>query len=365
MNALRQSLAAILPAERIKSRLIDLVAYASDAGFYHLVPKVVVQPASILEVQQLFLVCNKLHIPLTFRAGGSSLSGQAITDGILADLSQHWRKTVPGQDGAFVRVQPGVTGSVVNYTLKKYQSKIGPDPSSINTAMMGGILSNNASGMCCGVKLNSYHTLRSLHFVLPDGKEYNTENADDYNRFAIESRELFDGILNLRARILQNEVLRDRIRKKYLTKNTVGYSLNAFVDYDHPLDIFAHLLIGAEGTLAFIAEAVMNTVPDFPEKATSILFFDNLYNACSAILPIADTGAEMIELMDRASLRSIEHINGIPAVIKSLPETAAALLVEYQDNSAIALQNKLHAFNSLSSFQLLFPAAFTSDTAYT
>ena len=52
------------------------------------------------------------------------------------------------------------------------------------------------------------------------------------------------------------------------------------MDYEHPLDIFAHVLIGAEGTLAFIAEAVLDTVPDYPEKSTSILFFDNLYNAC-------------------------------------------------------------------------------------
>ena len=163
MDDLHQSLSAIIPQERIKSRLIDLVSYASDAGFYHLVPKCVVQPASVNEVRKLFGVCRELNIPVTFRAGGSSLSGQAITDGILADLSQHWRKTVPEQEGKYVRVQPGVTGSIVNYTLKKYQSKIGPDPSSINTAMMGGILSNNASGMCCGVKLNSYHTLRSVH----------------------------------------------------------------------------------------------------------------------------------------------------------------------------------------------------------
>jgi len=361
MDDLHQSLSAIIPQERIKSRLIDLVSYASDAGFYHLVPKCVVQPASVNEVRKLFGVCRELNIPVTFRAGGSSLSGQAITDGILADLSQHWRKTVPEQEGKYVRVQPGVTGSIVNYTLKKYQSKIGPDPSSINTAMMGGILSNNASGMCCGVKLNSYHTLRSVHFVLPDGKEYNTANEDDYNRFANESTVLFEGLKSLRARILNNEQLFRRIRKKYLTKNTVGYSLNAFVDYEHPLDIFAHLLIGAEGTLAFIAEAVMETVPDYPEKSTSILFFNNLYDACSAIVAIADTGAEMIELMDRASLRSIEHIKGIPAAIMNLPETAAALLVEYQDSSALALQNKLDAFSNLSSIDLLYPAVFTSD----
>jgi D-lactate dehydrogenase len=350
----------IFPEDRIKSRLVDLVSYAADAGFYHLVPKAVVQPASPEEVQSLFALCKTINIPLTFRAGGSSLSGQAITDGILVDLSQHWRKVQPLNEGAAVKVQPGVTGSVVNLTLRKHKVKIGPDPASINTAMIGGILSNNASGMCCGVALNSYHTLKSVHFILPDGKSYNTANEEDYARFEKESAALAKGLTALKEQITNNKTLHDRIRHKYLTKNTVGYSLNAFADYTHPLDIFAHLLIGAEGTLAFIAEAVMDTVPDYPSKSTALLFFNNMKDACDAIMPLKVSGAEMIELMDRASLRSVETIKGIPSIIEVLPETAAALLVEYQDINDAQLERKILLFEQLT-LPLLTPAIFTTD----
>src|SRR5215203_4358038 len=152
INALQK----IISSDRIKSRPIDLLAYAADAGFYHLVPKVVVQPVSETEIVDLFTLSHQFKIPLVFRTGGTSLSGQSVTDGILVDLSQHWNKIRIEEQGGVVRVQPGITGGMVNAYLKKSRRKIGPDPSSIGSAMMGGIISNNASGMCCGVKLNSY-----------------------------------------------------------------------------------------------------------------------------------------------------------------------------------------------------------------
>jgi D-lactate dehydrogenase len=155
----------ILPAKRIKTRLIDLVSYAADAGFYRLIPKAVVQPINEEEIISIFQFSNQRNIPVVFRTGGTSLSGQSITDGILVDLSQYWDKVGVEADGALVRVQPGITGAMVNANLKSYQTKIGPDPASINSAMIGGILSNNSSGMCCGVKMNSYHTVKHIRFI--------------------------------------------------------------------------------------------------------------------------------------------------------------------------------------------------------
>jgi len=187
---LGKQLQTILPPTRIKTRLIDLVSYASDAGFYRLIPKAVVQPANEDEIIALFRFSSEQNIPLVFRTGGTSLSGQSITDGILVDLSQFWDKVIIENDGNAVRVQPGVTGAMVNSYLSKYKTKIGPDPASINSAMMGGILSNNSSGMCCGVKLNSYHTVKHIRFILPDGKRYTTENPNDYNRFIAECPQL-------------------------------------------------------------------------------------------------------------------------------------------------------------------------------
>ncbi len=354
----------ILPAERIKSRLIDVITYASDAGFYQLIPKAIVQPVNEDEVKQLFVLSHQQNIPLVFRAGGTSLSGQCITDGILIDLSKFWNKISIENNAAFVRVQPGITGAMVNTYLKKYACKIGPDPSSISAAMMGGILSNNASGMCCGVKYNSYHTAKYLRFILPSGEMYSTEVKTDYDRFATNNKTLADELINLRNIVLNNSALSDKIRFKYQTKNTVGYSLNALVDYEHPLDIFAHLLIGAEGTLAFIAEAVMQTIPDLPYKSTALLYFTNIYAACKAIEPLIASGAEMVELMDRASLRSVENIKGIDPVIKTLPEPVAALLVEFQDINETLLNAKVDAFlNTAEKLSLLNKPVFTKDAS--
>lgn len=364
MTDITKRLQQILPSSRIKTRLVDLISYASDAGFYFLQPKAVVLPASEEEIKDLFGFSQATKLPLVFRGGGTSLSGQSVTDGILADLSQHWRKVTVEQNGELVRVQPGITGAAVNACLKKYSRKIGPDPSSIAAAMMGGIISNNASGMCCGVKQNAYHTLKYIRFILPDGSSFDTENKDDYARFQNEKNELFNLIASYREKIITTPALLQRIRDKYELKNTVGYSLNAFVDHHHPLDILAHIMVGAEGTLGFIAEAVLQTVPDFPCKSTAMLYFPDIYTACNAIGLVKQTGAEAVELMDRASLLSIEDLYGAPALLKDLPDQASALLVEYQGNSWEDVRTAIDRFMAeTNTLQLLFPPAFTEDLA--
>jgi D-lactate dehydrogenase len=352
----------LLPAESIKDKLIDRVSFASDAGFYYLIPQAIVQPKNIDETKLLFSFSKNHAVPLVFRTGGTSLSGQAITDGILVDLSKNWSNIKVEKQGEIIRVQPGVIGLMANAHLKKYNRKIGPDPSSINAAMMGGIISNNASGMCCGVNLNSYHTTKFIKFILPDGNLYNTENPGDYQIFEERNSLLFKTIVELKAEIESNKELFDKIRKKYKNKNTVGYSLNAFIDFQHPLDIFAHLLIGGEGTLAFIAEAVMQTVPDYPFKSTGLLYFEDIYSACQAILPLTSSGALMVELMDRASLRSVENLDGMPNEVKTLSNNASALLVEFQENTEADLNDKVEAFLKVSkNLSLIKPPVFTKD----
>lgn len=344
---LKRELENILPADRVKMRLIDRYAFASDASHFYLVPKAVVQPTTIAEIQGLFRFSHEKKLPLTFRAAGTSLSGQSVTDGILVDLSRHWRNVIPENNGHLVRIQPAVIGAHVNLALKKFGRKIGPDPASIGAAMMGGILSNNASGMCCGVHHNSYHTLKSVMFTLPNGLIFNTEQISDYTRFEKEVPDIAEGIKKIREQILDNPKLVDRIRSKYRQKNTTGYGLNAFLDYNHPLDILAHLLIGAEGTLGFIAEAVLQTVPDLPHKMTGMLYFDTPEAACDAIPDLTATGAEALEFMDRASLRSVEEMKGVPDFVKSLPLRAAAILCEFQSDTEGGLLEKWYAGQSL------------------
>ena len=323
-------LSNILGSNKISDSLIDRHAHAADAGFYFLLPEVIVFPDCIEDIVALFGFCTEKGIPLVFRAGGTSLSGQSITDGILVDISRSYKKIQPLENGRQVYVQPGAIGAHVNIALQKYGTKIGPDPASISAALMGGILSNNSSGMCCGVVHNSYHTLASLTMVLPNGNVYKTTEPSDYVKFENNESALYAGLLSLQQRLLQQPSLVEKIRTKYRIKNTVGYSVHALLDYTHPLDMLSHLMIGGEGTLGFIADAVLNTIPDKPFKKTGLLFFDSPVSAAKAIPALQSTGAEALELMDRAALRSIQHLQDCPPIIATLPEQATAILCEFQ-----------------------------------
>jgi D-lactate dehydrogenase len=348
---------------RILTREIDRIAFASDASFYRLIPRAVVQPSDAEEIRHLFRFSHEHRIPLVFRAGGTSLSGQSITDGILVDIGRYWRSSRVEENGKTIRVQPGVLGQHANDALRLYRAKIGPDPASISSCRLGGILANNASGMCCGVSQNAYHTLRSMTFVLPSGTEINTAREDADARLRDLEPELYNGLLKLKRQIEDSPAVSSRIRRKYLTKNTTGYGLNAFLDFSLPVDIFSHLLIGAEGTLAFVAEAVLETVPDNPVKYTGLLLFADLRAACSAIAPLRDAGAAALELMDRASMRSVEDKPGVSPLLRTLPMEAAGLLVEFQcANERERDDAESRADAAVAGLSLLHPPILTRDS---
>jgi len=357
---IKASLAGAIAADRVLIRPIDLIAYASDASFYRLIPKAVVQAQSVEEIRALFAFSQKTQIPITFRAAGTSLSGQSISDGLLVEVARNWRGLWVEEGGKKVRVQPGVIGARANLALAPYGAKIGPDPASIATCTLGGILSNNSSGMCCGVEQNAYHTLHSMKFMLPSGTVIDTAQPDADGLFHAREPQLARGVLDLKAHLEANAALRERVRSKYRMKNTTGYSLNAFLDFDKAVDIFQHVIIGSEGTLAFIAEAVLNTVPDLPVKYTGLLLFPDLYAAAASIVPLRQAGAKALEIMDRASLRSVEDQSGIPPSIRNLPPGAAGLLAEFQsgeENERTELEKV--AAEAVGGLNLYEPAKFT------
>ena len=360
--ALREALGRAAAPERVLDREIDRIAFASDASVYRMVPRAVVLAHTVEEVGALFRASRAAAIPLTFRAAGTSLSGQAVTDGILVEVARHWRRIDVLDGGKRVRAQPGAIGGQVNAVLRPYRVKIGPDPASIHTCTLGGILSNNSSGMCCGVGQNAYQTLESLTFLLPSGTLIDTADPRADEAFRTKEPALAEGLLELRERILAHPALAARIRAKYRMKNTTGYSLNAFLDFARPVDVFQHLLVGSEGTLAFIAEAVLRTVPDLPVKYTGLLLFQDLHAACAAIVPLGEAGAKALELMDRASMRAVEGQAGVPDVIALLPDGAAALLAEFQcaeEADRAGLESA--ATEAVGRLRLLEPARFTHD----
>ncbi|NOZ04491.1 MAG: FAD-binding oxidoreductase, partial [FCB group bacterium] len=324
------SLRDVLPADCVAEGLIDRLAYAHDASIYRYVPEAVVRPANEEQVIKLLAFARRQGKSVTFRTGGTSLSGQSVTDGIIAETVRDWKTYQILDGGAAIKLEPGIVGEYANRLLHPYCRRIGPDPASIKAAMIGGIVSNNASGMACGIQNNSYHTLRYIRFILANGNTYDTGIKQDYDRFVVVESELAAGLADLRQHILRDQQIADRIRYKYRLKNTLGYSINAFLDYEHPLDIFSHLLIGAEGTLAFISNITLNTIPDPPCKTTGLLLFESMKTACAIIPTLKELGAEAVELMDYASLSTARYVQDPPYDFSAIKPGSGALLCEFQ-----------------------------------
>ena len=326
--ALLEDLRAALGEGAVKARYIDRISRASDASFYRLIPLVVVEPEREAQVAALLQVSRKHRVPVTFRAGGTSLSGQSVTDGVLACLANRWRRAEV-RDGHVLVCGPGLRGGEANALLARYGRKIGPDPSSIDAAMLGGIVANNASGMCCGVASNAYHTLHSLRFVLPSGTIVDSGEADADARLLEAEPTLARGLADLRDRARGDAALTARIRDGFQLKNTMGYALNALLDHDTPVQILARLLVGSEGTLAFLSEIRLNTVPVAPHAATALLLYPDLAGAVGAVPAWAALGASAVEFLDRTSLRTMAGLEVLPDEGALAPGTAA-LLVELQ-----------------------------------
>jgi len=350
------------PEERLIHDELGRLAYGTDASFYRLIPELVVVVDSEEEVAFLLKNCEKLKIPVTFRAAGTSLSGQAISDSVLAVLSNRWNKYKINEDASEISLQPGIIGARANLYLKQFGKKIGPDPASINAAKIGGIAANNASGMCCGTATNSYKTVSGMRIIFKDGTLLDTSDIKSSEEFLFAKNDLIEKINSIHSRIREDGKLSSKIRQKYKMKNTTGYSLNAFVDFDDPVEIIKHLMIGSEGTLGFIAEITYKTIHDLPHKATSLMLFPDINIACKAVDILRDFPVDAVELMDRASLRSVENKKDIPDFLSELDSKVSALLVETKASELSELDINIEKISSaLLNINKLKPINFTKD----
>jgi len=357
-------LSALFPASRLITDPLRTLAYGTDASFYRLIPKIVVFVEDEAEVRHLLSIAGRYGTPVTFRAAGTSLSGQAVSDSILAVLGDGWRDVHMGPDGLHITLQPGVIGAEANRHLAPHGRRIGPDPASIATARIGGIAANNASGMCCGTAQNSYRTLRSMRLILADGTLLDTGDPASRATFTRTHAGLLATLAELGRQTRDDAALSRRITEKFRIKNTTGYSLNALVDHDDPIDILQHLMIGSEGTLGFIAGITLDTVPDPAHKATALLLFADIAAACRAVTALRDGPVAAVELMDRAALRSVSGKPGMPPGLDGLPVGAAALLVECRAEAADLLETALADLDGrLAGLDLLHPGGFSRDPA--
>ncbi|MFO1424789.1 MAG: FAD-binding and (Fe-S)-binding domain-containing protein [Candidatus Competibacteraceae bacterium] len=357
---LHRDLQQFIPATHLITDPLRTLAYGTDASLYRLIPKLVVRVDNEDEMRRILALAHQHGTPVTFRAAGTSLSGQAVTDSVLLQLGDGWRGWRIGEDAATISLQPGIIGGHANRYLAPYRRKIGPDPASINTCQIGGIAANNASGMCCGTAQNSYQTLKSMRVMLADGAMLDTGDPASREAFRVSHGALLDRLAELGQRTRADAALAERIRAKFKIKNTCGYSLNALVDYEDPFEILQHLMIGSEGTLGFIAEITYHTVEEHTHKATALMIFPDIKTACEAVAALKSQPVAAVELMDRASIRSVENKAGMPPYFKELPETAAALLVETRALDSTTLDTQVEAITTgIAAIPTLLPFQFT------
>ncbi|RVX47676.1 D-lactate dehydrogenase [Nonomuraea polychroma] len=343
-----------------RTRVSDRLGMAHDASHYLLTPQAVLVPESAEQVAALM----RAGLPLTFRSGGTSLSGQGVSEHLLVDTRRHFRGIEVLDDGARVRVQPGAVLRQVNARLAPHGRRLGPDPASESACTIGGVVANNSSGMTCGTHANTYQTLESMTLVLPSGTVLDTAAPDADARLRALEPELASGLERLRDRIRRDTDSVRRITAQFSIKNTMGYGLNSFLDHDSPAQILAHLVIGSEGTLGFVAEAVLRTVPAHRLAATGLLVFPTLRQAMAAMPDLVAVGPAAIELLDAESLRVAQTDPKADDVLRTLGvRDHAALLVEWQETDPAVLGERERAAEELFSALALAAAARLSREA--
>ena len=356
MDAFLKAVKGILPKDRIYTDELRTLAWGADASEYKLKPQVVLRAADENEVSRILSLAHGMGLPVTFRAAGTSLSGQAITDSILVVAGKHWEKW-EYHDDTTVTLQPGIVGARVNQHLAPFGRHFGPDPASIGSCMVGGIVANNASGMSCGTHANSDKMLLSARMVLADGTVLDTASKDSREAFLKVHPEIVEGLKKLREEVLANEKLAERIRYKYSIKNVTGLNLRPLVAYEDPFEMLSHLMVGSEGTLAFLSEVTMKTLPIAPYKASAMIYFPDMVTAAKAVVAMKGAQVSAAELLDKRSLASVND----PHLKADVPDLTA-VLTETQAESPEALHEQIEAIvNILKPFQV--EVNFSSDPA--
>jgi len=351
-KSLLERLGTEIPQPRLITDPLRTLAYGTDASFYRLVPKLIVKVEDESETLAVIQGCRELNIAMTYRAAGTSLSGQALSEAVLVVLGpEGWRNYHISEDQSEITLGAGILGAEANRYLAPFGKKIGPDPASINSAKIGGIVSNNACGMASGITGNSMGTVSGMRIIFCDGTILDTREEDSRRAFLSQKKDMVDQISALALSLKNEPGIVERIRRKYEIKNTTGYSVSALVNFDDPIDIIQHLMIGSEGTLGFISEVTFRTLDEPGRKATGLMLFPDIARACEAVLLLKECRVSAAELMDRVSLRSVQDKPGMPPYIKSLADSVTALLVETA--AAMKLLSNLQTFPWRVNFPLL------------
>lgn len=281
--------------------------YSTDASVYQEMPLAVAIPQRKEDIRRIIAFANENQLTIIPRAAGTSLAGQVVGNGLIVDISKNFTKVLEiNQEEQFVRVQPGVVRDVLNSVLKPYGLMFGPETSTANRAMIGGMIGNNASGLHSIVWGDTRAHLLEVKGYLSNGEEVVFKDltvAELQEKLELNTLEgqIYEGIYELIHNYEKVKAIENGFPKKTLTRRNTGYALDFLIPQgEHTKLNISKLIAGSEGTLMFITEAKLNLLP-LPAKKDALLcvHFNSLAECLKANLIILKHQPTASELVDK------------------------------------------------------------------
>lgn len=306
---------------KILTDSIHKIAYSTDASAYREVPYGVAYPETIADIQSLIAEAKRLNTHLIPRTAGTSIAGQVVGNGIVVDVKK-WNQILEvNKEEKWARVQPGVVRDELNIALKPYGLHFSPETSTSNRCCIGGMFGNNSCGTHSLIYGSTRHHVLACKGVLSDGSLFDTEHLDESNPLLEKILSQLKGWANDSSVVAQIE---DAYPDKTLRRRSCGYAIDEAIE-DGKIDL-CKLLVGSEGTLAFITEIKVSLDPLPPaEKMVVCAHCDTLDKSFLANLVALKHNPVAVELMDgkilELSFQNLEQkrnsffVEGLPAAL--------------------------------------------------
>ncbi len=352
--------------------------YATDASAYREMPLAVAIPKSIQGIKELIRFASENHTSLIPRTAGTSLAGQVVGSGIIVDVSKHFTEIIELNEAEqWVRVQPGVIRDELNMFLKPYGLLFGPETSTANRAMMGGMVGNNSCGSNSVVYRSTREHLIEVKAILSDGSEavFKELNLEAFHE-KCEGTNLEAAIYRSMRSMLSNYDNQVEIRKEFPKKSVerrnTGYAIDVLLETapftaGEPNFNFCKLLAGSEGTLAFITEIKLNLIP-LPPKEQGLLcvHFNTIDEALRANLIALQYQPSASELIDHYILECTkDNIEQNKNRFFVQGDPGAILVIEFARNTkeeVIEIARNVEKDMRTAGFGYHFPLLFGADT---
>ena len=324
--------------------------YSSGASLYRIKPRAIIQPRSTNDLVVVIQFAREHKIPITARGGGTSRTGNELGEGIVIDFSRHLNRVIDfSAEEQWVRVQPGIVLAELNQYLKPYGLYFPIDPSTKDSATLGGMIANNSSGPHAVKYGTTRSQVSSLELVLTSGEIVETGPRalpEATGGTDTKPQTHADSLYRSIPVILKEYSKYMEPERPFVTKNSCGYYLwdlvaEGFID-------LTPLLVGSEGTLALVSEATLRLVPIPKRSLSGFVYFDDLGNVGEATQKILELGPSMIEIMEKHILDLARAQK--PELAEYFPENIeASLFIEFQEESDEQLLVK---FDSVSKYLL-------------